>query len=291
MKVETSIIIPLYNAEKYIAETIQSVLNQTYQNWELIIIDDGSIDFSSKIVTNFLNDNRISFHYQKNSGVSSARNNGFTKAYGKYITFLDADDIWLKDNLEEKISYLKNNAVDVVYSRYDTINEKSESTSKILNKAIFPNLKDVLLLKGNYSTAPSGLVIKSEVLHKIGGFDANLSNNADQDLWIRILANNYKIVLIEKPLWKYRVHANNMSNNIALLEKDSIYMFNKAAKNKLFDSFWFKQKCFAKLYLMLAGSWWKEGNNKIRGFYFMVLSVLNYPPEIFILIQKVLSAR
>lgn len=291
MKVETSIIIPLYNAEKYIAETIQSVLNQTYQNWELIIIDDGSIDFSSKIVTNFLDDNRISFHHQKNSGVSSARNNGFIKSCGKYITFLDADDVWTKDNLEEKVSYLKNNQVDVVYSRYYTINEKSESTSKILNKAIYPTLKDVLLLKGNYSTAPSGLVIKSEVLQKIGGFDTNLSNNADQDIWVRILANNFKIALIEKPLWKYRVHANNMSNNIALLEKDSIYMFNKAAKNKLFDSFWFKQKCFAKLYLMLAGSWWKEGNNKIRGFYFMVLSVLNYPPEIFILIQKVFSAR
>mgnify|MGYP001603464510 FL=1 len=291
MKVETSIIIPLYNAEKYIAETIQSVLNQTYQNWELIIIDDGYIDFSSKIVTNFLNDNRISFNYQKNSGVSSARNNGFTKAYGKYITFLDADDVWLKDNLEEKISYLKNNAVDVVYSRYDTINEKSESTSKILNKAIFPNLKDVLLLKGNYSTAPSGLVIKSEVLHKIGGFDANLSNNADQDLWIRILANNYKIVLIKKPLWKYRVHANNMSNNIALLEKDSIYMFNKAAKNKIFSSFWFKQKCFAKLYLMLAGSWWKDGNNKRRGFYFILLSLIIYPPEILTLLQKSFRAR
>ncbi len=286
-----SIIIPCYNAEKYIAETIQSVLDQTYQNWELIIVDDGSKDSSSKIVSNFLNDNRISFYHQINSGVSSARNNGFTKAYGKYITFLDADDVWLKDNLEEKISYLKDNTIDVVYSRYDTINEKSESTSKILNKAIYPTLKDVLLLKGNYSTAPSGLVIKSEVLKKIGGFDTNLSNNADQDIWIRILSNNYTIALIEKPLWKYRVHANNMSNNIALLEKDSVYMFNKAAKNKLFGSFWFKQKCFAKLYLMLAGSWWKDGNNKRRGLYFMVLSVINYPPEILTLLQKSFRAR
>lgn len=291
MKVETSIIIPCYNAEKYIAETIQSVLDQTYQKWELIIIDDGSTDSSSKIVTNYLNDNRISFHYQKNSGVSSARNNGFTKACGKYITFLDADDVWHKDNLEEKVNYLKNNPVDVVYSRYDTINEKSQSTSKFKNKASCPVLKDILLQKGNYSTAPSGLVIKSEILHKIGGFDTNLSNNADQDLWIRILANNYKIVLVEKPLWKYRIHADNMSSNIALLEKDSIYMFNKAAKNKIFSSFWFKQKCFAKLYIMLAGSWWKVGNNKGRGFYFILLSLITYPPEIFTLFQKTFRAK
>lgn len=291
MKVETSIIIPLYNAEKYISETIQSVLDQTYQNWELIIVDDGSVDSSSEIVTNFLNDKRIRIYHQKNSGVSSARNNGFSRAIGEYITFLDADDVWFKNNIEDKVSCLKTNAVDAVYSKYDTINENSKSVSVSLNKAIYPTLKDILLHRGNYSTAPSGLVIKSEVLKKIGGFDTNLSNNADQDIWIRILANNYKIVLLEKSLWKYRIHANNMSNNIALLEKDSIYMFNKAEKNDVFGSFWFKKKCYGKLYLMLAGSWWKNGNNKKRGIYFMILSVLNYPPEILTLFKKLFSAK
>ncbi|MCZ2225085.1 MAG: glycosyltransferase [Chitinophagales bacterium] len=291
MNVETSIIIPCYNAEKYIAEAIQSVLDQTYINWELIIIDDGSKDSSSKIIAKFLNDNRISFHQQTNSGVSSARNNGLKIAQGNYITYLDADDVWFKDNLKEKVNYLRNNAIDVVYSSYEVINEKSESISKISDKAIYPTLKDILLQKGNYSTAPSGLVIKKEVLHKIGGFDTNLSNNADQDIWIRILFNNYKIALIEKPLWKYRIHENNMSNNISLLEKDSLYMFKKVATNNMFGSFWFKQKCYSKLYLMLAGSWWKEGNNQLRGGYFIFLAFINYPFIILTLLQKLFRAR
>jgi glycosyltransferase involved in cell wall biosynthesis len=291
MTVETSIIIPLYNAEKYISETIQSVLNQAYKDWELIIIDDGSSDSSSNIVSYFLDDKRISLHHQKNSGVSVARNNGFSIARGGFITFLDADDVWLEDNLHDKINYLRSNEFDVVYSKYNVIDEKSELILVNLKKNTYPTLDDILLSKGNYSTAPSGIVIKAEVLKKIGGFDTNLSNNADQDLWIRILANNYKIVLIEKILWNYRIHANNMSNNVALLEKDSIYMFNKAAKNNIFDSFWFKQKCFAKLYLMLAGSWWKAGGDRLRGSYFILLSIINYPPEIFIILQRLFRAR
>jgi len=291
MNVQTSIIIPCYNAEKYIEETIQSVINQTYQDWELIIIDDGSKDSSRQIISTYLDDKRISYQYQENSGVSIARNNGITKANGKYITFLDADDVWFSNNLEEKIRYIENQKVDAVYSLFDTIHGKKDFVTKIVTVANQPTLKDILLQKGNYSTAPSGIVLKSEILQKIGGFDAHLSNNADQDIWIRILSNNYKIALLEKPLWQYRVHERNMSSNITLLEKDSILLFNKMAKNNLFHSFWFKQRCVAKLYLMLAGSWWKDGNNKWRGFYFILSSLANYPPEILTLFKKMFSAK
>ena len=138
-------------------------------------------------------------------------------------------------------------------------------------------MSDILLLRGNYLTAPSGIVFKKNVLDKIGGFDPNLSNNADQDLWIRILSNDFKIKLTKTVLWKYRVHNNNMSSNIALLEKDSIYIFNKANKNNLYVTFAFKQKAFSKLNLMLAGSWWKNGNNKTRGAYFIFKALINYP--------------
>lgn len=279
-----SIIIPAYNAKKYIEETVQSVLNQSYTNWELLIIDDGSTDNTIEIIEALAKtDSRINYITKKNSGVSDSRNKGLSIAKGEFISFLDADDIWNKENLKEKINFIVENNIDVAYSDCEKIDANSNSLKNILTGSESPELSDILLLKGNYITAPSGIVLKKSVLDKIGGFDTNLSNNADQELWIRILSNNFKIKLIKKTLWKYRVHDNNMSSNIALLEKDSIYIFNKSKSNNLYSTFAIKQKAFSKLNLMLAGSWWKNGNNKARGIYFIFKALINYP---FILINK-----
>src|SRR5690606_10832622 len=99
-----SIVMPCYNAEKYITETVNSVINQTYKNWELIIVNDGSTDNSLNMIKEFAaNDNRISFIDKSNSGVSDSRNKGLEKAKGEYIAFLDADDTWELNNLEDKI--------------------------------------------------------------------------------------------------------------------------------------------------------------------------------------------
>src|SRR5690606_36436728 len=113
-----TIIIPCYNAEKYIAETIESVINQTYKNWELIVVNDGSTDNSPDIIKEFVaNDNRIAFIDKPNSGVSDSRNKGLEKAKGEYIAFLDADDVWIENNLEVKVNNLYNyNDCDYVFS-------------------------------------------------------------------------------------------------------------------------------------------------------------------------------
>ena len=101
-----SVIIPAYNASRYIVSTIQSVLNQSYRYLELIIIDDGSKDNTAELVKTFT-DERIQYFYQLNQGVSVARNTGISKAKGDFIAFLDADDIWRSENLEVKLNYLK----------------------------------------------------------------------------------------------------------------------------------------------------------------------------------------
>jgi glycosyltransferase involved in cell wall biosynthesis len=280
-----SIIMPAYNASDYIAETILSVKNQTYTHWELIIINDGSTDNTEKKIQPFLKDDiRIKYLVKNNSGVSHSRNVGMNNAQGEYISFIDADDVWLENNLKEKLIAIKN--CDAVYSECELINENSKPINKKLTGANLPLLEDILLLKGNYITAPSGVLIKKSTLDKIGNFDINLSNNADQDLWIRILLNDFKIKLIPKVLWYYRMHSNNMSGNIALLESDSIYMFDKTYRNNSRFSNIFKRKSYSKLYIMLAGSWWKNGNNKIRSVYFIFKSFLNYPPTLIKLILK-----
>lgn len=282
-----SIIIPCYNAEKFITETIQSVLNQTYTDWELIIIDDGSKDNSSKIVASFLSDPRISYFYQENTGVSIARNNGISKVNGKYIAFLDADDIWTDSNLEEKINKLQNDEIDYVFSDKEHINEDSSSMN-IFSKGTDINLLHHFLL-WDRTVIPgpaSNLIVKKKCLDSGLRFDSKFSTAADQDFCFN-LAAKYKGKIIAKPLFKYRILANSMSRNIATMEKDHIAVYKKAAKNNLFNSFLFKQQCFSNLYLVLAGSWWKDGNNKIKGLYFIFLSLLAYPPQILKLMRKI----
>lgn len=282
-----SIIIPCYNAEKFITETIQSVLNQTYTDWELIIIDDGSKDNSSKIVASFLSDPRISYFYQENTGVSIARNNGISKVNGKYIAFLDADDIWTDSNLEEKINKLQNDEIDYVFSDKEHINEDSSSMN-IFSKGTDINLLHHFLL-WDRTVIPgpaSNLIVKKKCLDSGLRFDSKFSTAADQDFCFN-LAAKYKGKIIAKPLFKYRILANSMSRNIATMEKDHIAVYKKAAKNNLFNSFLFKQQCFSNLYLVLAGSWWKDGNNKTKGLYFIFLSLLAYPPQVLKLARKI----
>lgn len=281
-----SIIIPCYNAEKFIAETIQSVLNQTYTNWELIVIDDGSKDNSSKIVASFLLDPRISYFYQENTGVSIARNNGISKVSGSYIAFLDADDVWTPTNLEEKINELQSDEIDYVFSNKEHINEDSSSLNIFSNGTDINLLHHFLLWDRTVIPGPaSNLIVKRKCLDSGLRFDPTFSTAADQDFCFN-LAAKYKGKLIEKPLFKYRILANSMSRNIATMEKDHIAVYKKAAKNNLFNSFLFKQQCFSNLYLVLAGSWWKNGNNKLRGFYFLFLAVVNYPASIWLIFKK-----
>jgi len=125
-----SIITPAFNAEKYIAETIESVLSQTYNNWEMIIINDGSTDNTNTVVDKYLNDSRILLLNQKNQGSAAARNNGIRKAGGQYITLLDSDDLWEPDFLAEQIKFLKSKNAILVYASFRMINEHSKEILK-----------------------------------------------------------------------------------------------------------------------------------------------------------------
>jgi len=212
----TSIIIPAYNADKYISETINSVLSQSYADWELIIVDDGSTDKTAEIVKQFCKkDNRIKYYYQKNSGVSVARNFGLNKAKGEYISFLDADDIWLNDFLIETTSFLEENQkIGVVNTNVRFINKNSEKLdilysgvdSDCINDMLFFNLK-------NKTTGPSGTVCRKQFVNDINGFNLFLSNVADKMFYLD-LSKVTEIKNIDKVLWLYRFHENSMHKNV-----------------------------------------------------------------------------
>lgn len=164
-----SIITPVYNGGKFISQTIDSVLAQTYPHWEMIVIDDGSIDNSTAIISDYIKkDSRIQIHYQKNGGSAAARNNGIRRANGQYICLLDADDTWDTQFLDKQLNFMKVKNAHLVYSSHTRINENSE---QILKPFIVPAtvtyhelLKtcSISCLTGMYDTEPFGKVYLKE---------------------------------------------------------------------------------------------------------------------------------
>ena len=278
-----TVIIPCFNSEKYIAEAIESVLNQTHKNFELIIINDGSTDGSKDIILKYQKeDPRIVYVDQQNLGVSAARNAGIERSSGKIISFLDSDDAWEPENLEVKVSALiANENVHWVFSDVYLTDENLNKTEFMEGGNDDDILNSLLSRKGDIIHAPSNIVLKCECLKSSGiRFDTNLSTSADWDFCIQLAAHHFQGKRIPIPLWSYRILETSMSKNIKLTENDNRYVYKKAAAAKLFRSFWFRQKCFSNNFLILAGCWWVDGKDILKGSFFIAKSILYYPPNI-----------
>ena len=287
MKNKLTVVIPVYNAEQYIEETIHSVLTQTYRDFEVVIVNDGSTDRTREIIDEIAqSDERIRIINKPNTGVCETRNKGADEAKANYLCFLDADDIFLPTNLEMKVAFLEQNPdIGLVHADVALIDEHSNKINQILSGKSGDILDDLLLWNGTCIPAPSSIMVRREVFEKVGKWDASFSTAADQDFFFRVAAH-YKIGRIPEVLTQYRIHMSGMSRNIEVMEKDHIGVYKKAAQQGLFKSFWFRRKCFSNLYLILAGSWWKDGNSKPRGLWFALLSCLIYPPQIKSIFKK-----
>lgn len=198
-----SVIIPTYNRAHLIKRSVESVLNQTYKNLELIIVDDGSTDNTKEIIDS-INDNRIVYVKQKNQGACAARNKGIDTAKGKYIAFQDSDDAWLLNKLEIQIQKLKENNADVVFC-------KVFSFGNLLKREIPKYFKEGFLQK---ETVPLGvstgtLFGKTEIFLN-NKFDIEMPRLQDFELTLRI-KKNYSVYCIDKPLLEYFVQEDSIS--------------------------------------------------------------------------------
>lgn len=221
-----SVIIPVFNGELTIQETIYSILNQTFKNIEVIISDDGSTDSTLEIVNN-ISDSRIKILSYPNAGVSASRNRGIYQAKGEYISFMDADDLWTPDKLELQWQALQfNPQAAVAYSWTDYIGESSQflkSGRRIkANGDVFSKL-----LITNFLENGSNPLIRKEALEKVGGFDESLSASEDIDLWLKLSAD-YEFVCIEKPQILYRSSTNSLSSNLKNMEATSLKVIERA---------------------------------------------------------------
>lgn len=204
-----SIITPVYNAEKYIEDTINSVLNQNYCNWELFLVDDCSTDNSMIILEEFAKkDNRIKIiQLKENSGAATARNVGIERAKGRYIAFLDSDDIWMSNKLEVQINFMKENDISFSYTNYMKFDEDGTERGivKIPARVTYNEL-----LKSNII----GCLTAVYDAHKIGKiYMPNIRKRQDYALWLKILRKNIDGYGINKVLAKYRVRENSVSSN------------------------------------------------------------------------------
>ncbi|OUQ05201.1 glycosyl transferase [Erysipelatoclostridium sp. An15] len=204
-----SIIMPAYNAEKYIGESIESVLNQTYQNWELMIVNDCSIDNTANIIKNYADkDSRIKYFHQKtNSGAALARNKGIELANGKYIAFLDSDDLWKSDKLQIQISYMSLNNCDFTCTYYDKINETGESLNKIIKYEKLANYYELLKNCPGNST----VIYDASKLGKI--YAKNIKRRNDYILWLDVIKKSNNLQCIDQVLGSHRVVAGSISSN------------------------------------------------------------------------------
>jgi glycosyltransferase involved in cell wall biosynthesis len=272
-----SVIIPAHNSMRYIGETIESVLAQSYSNLEVIVVDDGSTDQQGEIILSLASkDSRIRYFSKCNQGVSNARNTGFNLSKGDYVAFLDADDVWLPDNLSEKIEKIQSGNFGLVHSDASIIDEDSKLLDRVMKGGEGRLLSAMLEMTSTQVPGPSSIVLKRSTIKNVGLFDTRLSTSADQDFFLRF-ANFYPIGRVSKPTWKYRIHSNNMHKNIALMEHDVLAVYKKASINKQFSSWWYERKCYSSMYLILAASWIGDGKNWWRGFYFTILAFLQHP--------------
>ncbi|MFA9192416.1 glycosyltransferase family 2 protein [Flavobacterium sp. FZUC8N2.13] len=204
-----SVIIPIFNSEKYISDTIISVQNQTYQNWEMLLVDDVSTDETQTIITSFLVDKRIQFYpLEKNSGTGVARNFGVAKANGKYISFLDADDLWKSDKLEKQINFLQTHKLPFTFSFYDCIDEQGNSLNRRVEAP--RNLSYRQLFFCNYVGNLTG-IYDVEYFGKIS--ISNIRKRQDWMHWLTILKKIKTAKPVPESLAFYRIRENSLSTS------------------------------------------------------------------------------
>ena len=205
-----SIITPMYNSGKFIKYTIESVLNQTYDYWEMLIIDDCSTDNGPEIVKQYMEkDSRIKYiRVETNQGVSNARNIGLSQMQGKFIAFLDSDDIWEKNKLEKQISFMKKNNCVISFTSYELINEENKKLDKVVRVPKSVDYKT--LLKGNILGCLTVVIDRSKLDFKIKMSGAK---HEDYVLWLSILKKGYLAYGIDEVLAQYRKSATSLSGN------------------------------------------------------------------------------
>lgn len=258
MKPLVSVIIPNYNYASYICEAVDSALDQTYGNIEVVVVDDGSNDNSREILAGY--GDKIAVILQPNAGVSAARNTGVKHSSGKFIAFLDADDVWLPKKIERQVELFESERdlglVHVGVEEFDT--ERNISKTRLDGMSGHVSHELLLFERPVVLGGGSGLMTTRAVFDEVGGFDLELQTSADWDLFYRI-GRRYRLGLVPEVLLRYRIHGSNMHGNIGRMEREMLHGFEKAFSEDSVDVQRIKRNAYGNLHKILAGSYFRSG--------------------------------
>lgn len=227
-----SIIIPVYNTEKFIKETIKSILNQSYSNWEAIFIDDCSNDNSPRIIHDFMKtEPRIKyFKTERNSGAAICRNMGISIASGTYIAFLDDDDLWYPEKLKTQIDFMQKNNYNFSCTFYDKINENGENLGIVVKNKRILNYNSLL----KYNPGNSTVIYNAKNLGKT--YIPDIRKRNDYLMWLKVIKKSNNLYTLEIVLGSHRIRKSSLSSNKKNLVKYHWEIYRKIEKINIVKS-------------------------------------------------------
>jgi glycosyltransferase involved in cell wall biosynthesis len=269
---EVSIIMAAYNGEQYLAQAIDSVLAQTFGDWELLVIDDGSTDHTAEIVKEFsTRDQRIRYVYQPNAGQANARNTGIEMARGNLIAFLDQDDLWIEHKLALQIAEMRQAQVDVVFSdgyvfTNDEVSCESMSFPIVSGRYSGAEMFRLLFVRNRIPVLTS--LTKKDCFINAGLLDDDrgFQNSDDYDLWLRLAANGAEFLGLTQKLVRYRLHSLQASKDQVRMLVAELAVLKKHESTSLIDDEE-KKRRFSSLYQELVLALVSEGRfDEARGY-------------------------
>jgi glycosyltransferase involved in cell wall biosynthesis len=273
-----SVVISNYNCGRFVAGAVESALQQSYPNTEVIVVDDGSTDDSLEVLQRY--GDRVRIVTQTNGGVSRARNEGIRQSRGELVAFLDADDLWHREKLAKQVPLFASASVGLVYCSVEYIDEQGRSLGTNTKGLRGRVLREIALLRDTVVLAGgSTAIVRRSSVDRAGLFDPELSTAADWDMWRRIACHD-EIDVVREPLMKYRLRAGSMHRNPQVFEHDMLYGFARMfADPAAADVQSLRRRGYAKLFLMLSGSFLEAGHWRKAATYAWQ-SVVAWPPSL-----------
>ena len=277
-----SIIIPTHNRSNYILECVNSILDQDYRNYQIIVIDNDSSDDTQKVLAPLIQDKKIFFYYQQKRGPAAPRNMGVYKSAGALIALLDSDDIFYPGKLKKQADYMDRHPSAMIlhsdFNKFDDFgNNLGIRRTSFFSGHIYPKI----LLYWEILMATSCVIVRAELFNEIGLFDENLAAAEDLDLWARI-ARKYPIHHIPEILAGVRVHPQNLSQDKSKMVEHHLIYLHKAAKEDTNLGKSFEKQMYSRLFMYSGFNMIAEGTQKEMQFVrkVMVTSLKYWPRQL-----------
>ncbi len=259
---KVSVIIPTFNRADLILETVESVTAQTFKDYEIIIVDDGSSDRTAMVLEPLINREIVNYIYQENQGESAARNHAMRLAQGQYFAFLDSDDLFLPTKLEKQVAYLDAHlSMGLVHSLYSKFSGLDTDLGVRDPSRFSGDVYPEILLDWSVLMAVPCVLVRADVIAEVGGFDEQMRWGPDLDLWRRI-SRHYAFGVIPEVLSKIRVHPGNISRDRASAVASFERYLQKAFSDDPQLDIRFQRRAYAKLYSNVAHNILAEGSQQ-----------------------------